>query len=255
MSGAIVTIGSLRFYGDQYRGKGLFHIGPNDGDFDGFLDSLRAEFDDEKRPTMGVYDSAPYYPARFPRMTGFVSANTHSELEALRRHLIGMHRPGKRAVHVETGSAWFTLKSEVIEVQFDTVGFAPEATWSVDLRCVDPLKRGELRTYSGTSMNVFHRGRFGALPKVTVRATTTMTSYRINGPGGKQFVVTAPLSAGSTDVIDFSTGWVYRNGALLEKATSRSEVWEIPPGTGVGMWLTPSTGAGTLTVTVHDTDI
>lgn len=254
MSGPIVTIGPLRAYGDRYRGKGLLHIGPNDADFEGFLDSLRAEFDDQRRPTMGVYDSAPYYPARFPHAAGFVSANTHSELEAIRRQLIGMHRPGKRAVHVETGRDWFTLNAEVVDVRFDTVGFAPEATWSFDLRCTDPLKRGELRSYTAPA-TVFHRGRFSAPPTVTVRATTTMTGYRINGPGGKQFVVTAPLPTGSSDVIDFATGWVYRNGALLEKATSRSEVWEIPPGPGVAMSLTPTTGAGIMTVAVHDTDI
>lgn len=254
MSGPIVTIGSIRFYGDSYRGPGVPHIGPNDSDFDGFLDSLRAEFDDQRRPTMGLYDSTPYYPARFPRMSGFVSANTGSELEALRRHIIGLNRPGKRQVMVEIGRDWFTLTAEVTNVMWDQASFAPEATWSVELRCTDPLKRGERNTYTAPA-TVYHRGRFGALPKVTVKATTAMSGYRINGPGGKQFIVTAPLPAGATDVIDFATGWVYRNGALLEKATSRSEVWEIPPGTGVAMSLTPTTGTGTMTVEVFDTDI
>lgn len=254
MSGPIVTIGGVRFYGDSYRGKGVPHIGPNESDFDGFLDSLRAEYDDAKRPTMGLYDADPYYPARYPHMAGFVSADTHTELEALRRHIVGLHQPGKRSVMVELGRDWFTLTAEVVSVTWDQASFAPEAVWSVDLRCVDPLKRGELRTYTAPA-TVFHRGRFDALPTVTVRATTAMSGYTINGPDGKKFIVTSPLPAGQTDTIDFATGWVYRGGALLEKATSRSETWPVPPGTGVAMSLTPTTGSGVLTVKVHDTDL
>src|SRR5690606_15200693 len=144
-------------------------------------------------------------------------------------HILGLNRRGKRQVMVEVGREWFTLTAEVVNATWDQASFAPEAAWSVDLRCTDPLKRGELRTYTAPA-TIYHRGRFDALPTVTVKATTSMTGgYTIVGPDGKRFIVTVTLPAGATDQIDFSTGWVYRNGALLEKATSRSEVWAIPP--------------------------
>ncbi|GGD33060.1 hypothetical protein GCM10010915_11800 [Microbacterium faecale] len=255
MSGAIVTIGSLRFYGDRYRGKDQFHIGPNASDFTGFLDGVTAEWDEYPRDRVGVYDSPARFPARLPHMSGFISAHTHSTLESHRRHLLGLYAGEKRQARVNVGHDWFNLDIEVRNIAFDTVGFAPEATWSVDLRCADPRKRGELRRYTGSSVNVFHRGRFDAYPTVTVKASSAMSGYTISGPGGRGFIVTRSLPAGSTDRIDFETGWVYRNGNLLEKATTRRETWPVPPGTGITMDFSPASGNGQMTVAVHDTDL
>lgn len=127
------------------------------------------------------------------------------------------------------------------------------ASYQCSVVAPDSLIYGETFTYGpGTSLSVFHYGSADAVPEVTV--TGAMPSgYRVNGPNGEQFIVSQALAAGQTHRIDFSTGWLYRNGALQQGGVSRAQTWVIPPGSPSVMSLTPVSGAGQLTVKVPDT--
>ena len=79
------------------------------------------------------------------------------------------------------------------------------------------------------------------------------SGYRVNGPGGAQFIVSAALTSGVTHRLDFVNGWLYRNGVLTQGAVSRAQVFTIPPGAPSTVSLTPVSGSGSLTVKVTET--
>jgi hypothetical protein len=110
---------------------------------------------------------------------------------------------------------------------------------------------GEVSTFASGATAVQY-GNFPALPELVV-AGPHPAGYTVTA-GSNQFTVTAALPAGSTDVIDMSTGWVRRNGVLLVGGISRADTWEIPPGLP-GMLHTITGGTGPLTVRVTDTFI
>lgn len=106
---------------------------------------------------------------------------------------------------------------------------------------------GETNTFSGSSVQVCHYGNADAVPDVTV--VGPRAAYTISGPGGQLFSVSQALSAGQTHRIDFSQGWVYRNGALQQGAVARAETFTIPPGSSSLMLIS----SGSMTVKVLDT--
>lgn len=104
------------------------------------------------------------------------------------------------------------------------------ARYSIQFWAPDPIWMGKSAPVGpGTSLLLEHRGNFPSPPTFKVTGTG---AYTIAAPGGRSYVVSTPLAAGSTDVIDMADGWVRRNGQVLMGAASRAETWEIPPGPG-----------------------
>lgn len=67
--------------------------------------------------------------------------------------------------------------------------------------------------------------------------------YTINGPAGRQYVVTAPLVAGHPHTIDMLTGRLSINGIEQDDGTGRIDIWGVPGG---GEVMHTITGAGAI---------
>src|SRR5690606_26136953 len=95
------------------------------------------------------------------------------------------------------------------EPKFSRVG-EEDADFQIAFRAVDPRKYGEPGSFSGSSVQVFHRGNFPASPVVEVAGPIT-GPYIVSGPGGRSITVAQSLSAGQTHRIDVASGYLYRN--------------------------------------------
>ncbi|PRB14461.1 hypothetical protein [Microbacterium sp. MYb62] len=140
------------------------------------------------------------------------------------------------------------ISPDIVEVDAITARFTM-SVWAAD-----PRAYGETN-YIPAGGQAVHYGNVAAFPVLTVRATTTMAGYTILGPGGKQYVVTQTLPAGSTAQIDMRTGWMTRGGVQQLGAVARADTWSIPGGQPVTQTLVPASGTGVLTAEVIDTFI
>lgn len=202
----------------------------------------------------GAFDVPVLRAPRAITISGNILARTQTELESMQNQIICLFADGQAgALEVQTDSG---TKSAIVRVQSAKAPETDERTASfiIQLTAADPRRYGETRTKGpATSVNPTHKGRAIAAPRIQV--TGAMPSgYRIDGPGGRAYVVTQPLAAGQTHVIDMETGFLYLNGVWQESGTSRAETWGVPPGVAsTPMTLVPVSGAGLMTVFTKDT--
>ncbi len=250
-AGAIVRLGrtGITIYGDRYRGPGELYF----RDFN-WNDMPSMKSDDVQRPMSdGDYPSASYLEPRDLEMGGFLVAASHElMLHMVNRLKAQRGRTVRLAVDEPSLTTW--ADTEVRSVRVQPFGFAPEAEFTIVFHMPDPRKYGPPAKVFASGEPVSHRGNYDATPEVTV--TGNMPSgYRITGPAGRQYVVSQALAPGQEHRIDFSTGWLYRDGVLQQGAVTRPEAWTIPPGSTVSMTLVPVAGSGALAVRVPYTAI
>lgn len=198
---------------------------------------------------------APGYLAPRPiAWGGLILTNTPAEQEHAIRRLSGSSGLEGADRLVADGDTTVWVDVEPVRIANPEVLVPGKiASYEVRVEAPDPFLFGETHVFGpATSTSVYHYGNANAVPVVEV--TGSMPSgYRVNGPGGAQFVVSQALSSGQTHRLDFRTGWLYRNGTLQQGAVSRAQTWVIPPGLPVAMSLTPVLGSGQMTVRVPDT--
>lgn len=159
-------------------------------------------------------------------------------------------------VQTEAGARWgrCTVEGEVI---FDRRGGQSAAPYQLKLLMQDPRKYGRLHTTLGVPANtprsMVNAGNFPAAPRFIVRGPQP-AGWSITATGKPSFQVDVPLAAGSTDVADFATGRVFRNGALLKGAASFPRTWAVPGGQ-TQTWQFAGTGSGTVDAELTDTFI
>jgi len=129
------------------------------------------------------------------------------------------------------------------------------ATYQAQFWAPDPRWYGDAPASAlAASLDLSHRGNFPSLPTFTVPGSAAVSGgYTIAGPGGRAYVVTSGPAAGHSDEIDFATGWLRRDGALLFGAVSRYETWAIPKGANWTHTIA-GTGAGTARMTARVPD-
>lgn len=195
----------------------------------------------------GSFDRPGFQSARVVSIGGWAQANSPEELGHMRAIVTGLGADGglvRVTVDEHGKTMWgdfrLTGKTSFVDQGGDNTARFQIQFWSAREQLF-----GETRTFpSGAS--VYHYGNYGATPKITV---TGSGAYTITS-GSRQFIVSSALPAGQTDVIDFRTGWVRRNGALMFGGVSRAETWAIPPGQQVPMSIT---GGMSMSVAVTDT--
>lgn len=244
--GANVQLGSIHIYGDLYRGPGEYHFHTFD-----WNDQPDVRSDDVARPLAnGNFPPQSFLEAKDLRMAGFLVAKSHALLVREMNRMYRLRRELVRLTVREPGlTTWGDV--EVRKVRFDPLGFAPEASFQIDLHMPDPVKTGASETFASGEV-ASHRGNYESTPILTVTTTAGMPSgYRINGPDGKHYIVAQALTAGQVHEIDLETGWLYRNGVLQPAtAVSRAETWVVPAGPGFPMTLVPVSGSGVLAARV-----
>lgn len=217
------------------------------------LESVGIRREDTARPNAhGSFPSQGFFDARRVSWSGLVLTHSAGEQEHAIRALSGLLGGGTERLTAQGPS---TVWTDVRRVSVEARILRPEetASYSIVVEAPDPLLYGETATFGpATSVPVFHYGNTDAAPVVTI--TGTMPSgYRVNGPGGAQYIVSQALTAGQTHRIDFNTGWLYRNGVLQQGAVSRAQTFTISPGVASTMSLTPVSGSGLMTVKLTDT--
>lgn len=226
----------------------------DDDGFEGWNDGSDIRRDETDRPQgHGSFDVPGFLSARVVSLSGTCWADTHQKLMWFRSQLTGLLADGAAGqIVVEEGgqTRWATCRLAT------RTGFAVRsedirsAEYQIQVWCANPRQFGETREFAG-GIPAFHRGNFPAAPVHTV--TGIGADYTINGPAGKQFTVTTPVTDGHPHTIDMATGFLEVDGAVVSGAVTQADVWSIPGGAQVTHTLT---GPGlSLSTAVTDTYI
>jgi len=217
------------------------------------LESVGIRRENTERPNAhGSFPAPGYFESRRISWSGLILTENEGEQDHAVRSLAGILGGGTGRLTAQgTSSVWTDVQRVSVESQIVTPGTV--GSYSVSVEAPDPFLYGETVSFGpDVSVTVHHHGNTNAAPDVTV--TGTMPSgYRVNGPGGAQYIVSQALTSAVTHRIDFNTGWLYRNGVLQQGAVSRAETFVIPPGVASAMSLTPVSGSGVLTAKLTDT--
>lgn len=249
-----VTVGGVDFLGS---GGGGFVLSP-DG-FGGWDDGVGVRLENVARPgAHGAHDLPSYMEPRTVALAGAVLADSSSGLRDLRNRLMGVLAGGVTGrVQVERGGVveWADCKL-ASQPRFTEFGGSNAASFQLQLWCPDPRKYGNSKTFvldAGATVQVHHRGNYGAMPKFIIRGDAPSYTLTING---WNYAVSKALQTGKPHRIDYANGKLYVNGTLTQNSLGNTNVTTIPPGAsvGCGLFLTAG-GTGSADMTVTDTYI
>jgi hypothetical protein len=129
----------------------------------------------------------------------------------------------------------------------------PVANYSMSLLLPDPRKYGKLHRFPrltqathGQSVASFHWGNTTAWPQFEI--TGVAPGYRINGPGGRAYIVTRPL-------VDMKNGQLYVNGVQVLGGVLRPGRWGIEKGQTVNATVVVTSGYVSVRQLVKDTNL
>jgi len=251
-----VRVDGLTFSGT----RGPFAIG-KDG-FDGWDDGVTWRVPEVERPNAhGYYDLPSYMNPRTISITGYALAESSRELRFMRSRLVGLlagGSTGRIQVSRDGWTEWADCKVATEGIAFDEVYGQNYANFMVQLWCPNPLKYGDVNTFtvpSGASyVTVFHRGNAVGYPSIVVSGSMP-GGYVLQSTGGAEYRVTTPLTSGNPHTIDMATGLLVRGGLVVSGGVTRADLWRVQGGsTATNLRLQPiTTGTGTATATLLDT--
>lgn len=201
----------------------------------------------------GQFDLPVFRSGRIVLISGTAVTDSLAKLTHMGDQFTGLLADGAGLLAVDQGDVtrWAMVRLG------DTPEFIPSvngrvfrAAFTLQVWAPNPLKFGVSRTFGG-GRAASHYGNTAAAPVLTVSGSMA-AGYTITGPGGRQFIVTAPLVAGVPHRIDMRSGYLYIGGVLTFGAVARADVWGIPAGGTVVHSLSGS-GSGVLSTSVTDT--
>lgn len=197
----------------------------------------------------GAYDLPGFLDARVVSIIGTCWASSPEKLMWFGSQLTGLLVDGSGQIVVEQpgSTQWATGRLGARTTFAVRAEDIRSAAYQLQLWCADPRKYGEARTFAGGTPS-YHYGNFTSAPVHTV--TGTMPGYTINGPAGKTFTVTKPVTAGHPHTIDMATGRLVVDGAVQMGVVTSGDVWGVPSGGQITHTLTGS--GGVLSTTVRD---
>lgn len=223
--------------------------------FEGWWDSPEVQGESEPIPYGdGEYDLPVYHAARYITIGGNLHARNHDHLHHAMNSLNGVMR-GKLYVDGHGESLWAEAKKN------GAVRFTPVtdtfAQWQVRLKCPDPRKFGEERSFGAStteSKAVHHKGNYSAIPKFFISGNMP-GGYRLS-LASRTFTVNRAVAFGATHSIDYMDGRLRVGGSLVTGAVSSSQLFQVLPGQRDTLSLTPlSGGYGNVIMYLHDTYI
>lgn len=248
----LVTVQDVEFDGSESSQIPAITLTKVAGIWDGV--SMRREQTD--RPTgHGQFWSPGFLSGRAITLEGEIYSETIEDQDAMIGQIVALLadgssgrmtvQRGERVMSAEVGrigTPTITIDRWGLLARFQIQFWAPDPRWYGDDNDEGP----------GTSLLLVHRGNFPASSRLVLTGNSP-SGYTI-AAGGRQYIVTSGPTAGQTDEVDMSTGWLRRNGALLFGAVSRYETWQVPPGPGLLHTVTAA-GGGTITMTGHTPDV
>jgi hypothetical protein len=224
-------------------------------EFDGWWDSPEIKGETADRSSAdGEYDMPTYNEARLVTVSGHLhSPNAAVQQEAM--HFLSGPMSGRLQVELNGSTLWADAKRN------SAVNFNPVTgkllQWQVRLKCPDPRKFGDTNKFTitpGQTVTVFHYGNYAATPIVTVTGDFP-SGYTLWGPGGKTYVVTVALAAGTTHTIDMAHGLLRTNQYYFTGGVGDADVWTVAPGQASTIGLSAPSGSGTAVASIIDTFI
>lgn len=247
----LVRLGSFTFHSDDYPGDTGFTISA----WQGWTDGPGQRRDSAARVGgHGSHDAPSFSVDRSFTFRGRYNGSSVADVEQMGEALAGLEGHGLPVTVQRANVRW--ADARVDRVRFDEAGYAAWADYQVELWLPDPRKFGDLHTWTvanGGSSTMHHYGNAAAAPRFVVSGPHP-SGYSITATGRPSFQVDAPLPSGSTDVVDFATGRVRRNGVALVGAVPFPRVWSVPGG-GSQAWAFAGTGAGGCVAELTDTFI
>ncbi|UTM47048.1 phage distal tail protein [Glutamicibacter mysorens] len=141
-----------------------------------------------------------------------------------------------------------------VKTSFETDSYL---NFQIPLEAIDPFKYGESYAVPGNTTDpasLFHRGTVPAWPVVTVSASSS-SGYTLT-LNGRQVVVTRAIASTAPHEIDFKTGILRVDGAVVRGGLSTANFSPINPGMPQNMSISTGTGSyGSITVRYSDTYI
>lgn len=186
------------------------------------------------RPTgHGQFWSPGFLSGRLITLAGEIYTRSPAEQEEVIGQLEGLLADGGKArmsVQRARGTVWADVaRADAADITIDRFGLL--ARYLISFWAPDPRWYGDAATLGpSASLALRHWGNFPALPRFTVMGSAAANGGYTIASAGRQYVVTDGPAAGETDVIDFATGWLYRNGQLTSGKVSRYETWPVRPG-------------------------
>lgn len=207
----------------------------------------------DRESAHGRFPAPGFLDVRTISWSGLILTDTPYEQDHAIRALAGQAGLAEPTRFVSQGAATYWVDVERAEIPDpEILVYGKIASYRCRVEAPGSLLYGETHTYAGTSVQAYHYGNAPAVPDITV--TGSMPSgYQVGGPGGAQFIVSAALTSGVTHRLDFTNGWLFRDGVLVQGAVTRAQVFTIPPGAPSTVSLTPVSGSGAMTVKVTDT--
>ncbi|MFC7430977.1 MULTISPECIES: hypothetical protein [unclassified Agrococcus] len=202
----------------------------------------------------GEFDTPLYLPGRVVTVAGQVRQRDSRSRALAADRLAGLGADGERGrvvVEEDGFSTWAWCRVLSADVERFTSGHHPE--YDLMLRCADPRRYGERRsepTTSNVGKVMVNRGNFPASPRFRI-AGPQPGGYQIWGADELPYTVGA-VPANSTDVVDFATGLVTRDGVVLTGAVVTPRTWTVPAG-GTKEWGVTLTGSGSAAGEITDT--
>lgn len=253
MTDLLVRFGGIDFFGDEPRHEG-FNIqtfrGWNDG-----VDARQAKVDIPNGD--GAYDIPSTLADRTVPMTGYCYAKSVEKLGWYRRMLTGLVGiRTARAVQVDVlGEKEWSPGKVLRKPEFDEWGGQPFADWSLEFWFPRPFIFGaevsKFEGLTGSQITAFHRGNARALPRYVIDGV--MGGYTLNGPNGRKWVVTKPVTAGNPHTIDMETGQLTIGDVVVAGFVTAADLWAFPGNNPVQSSVIPTSGSGTVTILVRPT--
>ena len=200
----------------------------------GLFDGVEMRRPQTDRPQAhGQFWAPGYLSGRVIVLEGELYTSSPREQDKEVSRLVGLLADGgKRTMTVQRGTR--AVHTQVARLATPTVTidhYGLLARFQITFWAPDPLWYGDQQSFGpATSLDLYHWGTFPALPRFTVAGSAAAAGGYTIAQGSRSYVVSAGPTAGQTDVIDFATGWLYRNGALQSSKVSRYETWTVGPG-------------------------
>ncbi|BCW47900.1 hypothetical protein [Arthrobacter sp. StoSoilB13] len=203
----------------------------------------------------GELDLPVYNQARLLTLSGSLHTDSHEQMHEAQayfaspmfgRFMVAGHGPTQWADGKRNSGAKFLPVTDRF------------AQWQVRLKFVDPRKYGETWTWAASvgapASGIWHRGNYDATARFVV-AGSMPDGYKLTIKG-LIFNVTAPLVTGHPHSIDYGTGRLSIDGAIVHGGLGWGFTPGITPGVPTALAIEPNTtGTGTATLTLLDTYI
>ncbi|RFA12169.1 hypothetical protein B7R22_17220 [Subtercola boreus] len=254
----IIRFGGVRFGYEDPDAIG-FHVNP-DG-FTGWNDGVDVRRDEIAIPNgHGALEVPSYLTQRIVSVEGYCLAENPRRLGWWRGRLVGlMARAAQQFSAEEFGHLQYAQGSVAVKPRFSPDGGTAQADYQISFWFAKPQIYGELNKFehptaaSPLELVTTHYGNHDAHAEFILAGNAP--SYRVAGPGGRNYLVSRAMVPGHDHHVDMRTGRLTIDGVVQQLAVDIGQTWPNPPGVQVTQTLHLSSGTASFKSRVRNTSV